>query len=178
MKIRRAPSVRSYDTAPVCDRLSLDDIDHCNYIVAMRYLLLILMMTATAATVSRAQSVGMLSGTVVDESGAPIGGAVITLHGGRRAITHSETGRFTLSGLAPGVYAAVVTTPDQRTLALHFDISGGRTTDVGNLIASRVQQPARTYVGMYRNAGTTRTIPRERIGGASDVRYHVTVESE
>ncbi len=65
--------------------------------------------TACAASAARAASTFELSGTVLDESGLGLSGAVLTLvdqsTGLTRTATTGDTGRYSFPGLPPGIYS-------------------------------------------------------------------------
>ena len=72
-------------------------------------LVALLLWTACPQSTARAESTFELSGTVLDESGLGLSGAVLTLvhqsTGFTRSATTSDTGRYTFPGLSPGVYS-------------------------------------------------------------------------
>jgi hypothetical protein len=66
---------------------------------------------------------GALEGVLRDSSGAPIGGAAVTLaheaSGQKQAATSDEGGTYRFSLLAPGVYEVVISHPGYRTARMH-----------------------------------------------------------
>jgi len=73
------------------------------------WLVALLLVASYPASATSAGSTFELSGTVLDENGLGLAGAVITLvhqtTGLTRTATTSDTGRYRLSGLPPGVYS-------------------------------------------------------------------------
>ena len=72
-----------------------------------------------------------LSGTVVDTSGAMIGGATVQVRGSNGAVlttTQSDTnGSFTISGLSAGNYRLLVSSPNFETKEIAVTIENART---------------------------------------------------
>jgi hypothetical protein len=78
-----------------------------------------------------AQTTGAVTGTIVDENGAPIAGAEVTLTGpaiqGERTSRTNSSGQFTTRLLPPGQYTAVITSPGYQAAVMTFRVLVGET---------------------------------------------------
>lgn len=91
-----------------------------------------------AADVVLASTVGRITGRVFDaDSGAPISGVELVVSDGENirettsaSAPASEVGRFSLSGLTPGVYTITATRPDDGTTTVLREVVGGGTVAV------------------------------------------------
>lgn len=89
---------------------------------------------------------GSFSGTVRDESGAPVAGVALTLEGpeGTQQLVSAEDGTYSLGDLAPGDYQLVVV-PPEGTRAVEFDrrafgfpVQGGGTVVAQDFVLAAV----------------------------------------
>jgi outer membrane receptor protein involved in Fe transport len=90
----------------------------------LRPLALVLALLALAATRLPAQ-VGVLTGTVVDEGGAPLANAQVFVMGTQRGTRTDQTGRFQIGGLAPGEYRIEVRQLNYRTSTQQVQVGSG-----------------------------------------------------
>lgn len=69
----------------------------------------------TAPAEAQDYTTGAVSGSVIDDKGAPVPGATVTLtskaQGQSRVLTATSAGRFSANGLAPGAYSATIHAP-------------------------------------------------------------------
>lgn len=81
---------------------------------------------------------GALSGSVTDDNGAPVGDATITLtseaQGYSRVVAASSTGRFSVTGLAPGAYAVVVHAPGFDAQDIAIDVAATQDTRLDSVL--------------------------------------------
>lgn len=95
----------------------------------MAVLLPALPITALLTTAAEAQDyvTGAVSGSVVDDTGAPIGNATVTLtsdaQGHSRVVAVTSSGRFSITGLAPGAYNIVIRAPGREDLTTAIDVA-------------------------------------------------------
>jgi hypothetical protein len=91
----------------------------------------LLALLPAAGVWGQAQTTGSVTGTIVDENGAPIAGAEVTLTGpaiqGERASRTNSSGQFTTRLLPPGQYTAVITAPGYQAAVMTFRVLVGET---------------------------------------------------
>ena len=92
--------------------------------ILMAFLVMSLVLSATAIFAQEVTTTGSIAGTVVDQNGAAVPGAKITVIGptGERTSVANDQGRFEISGLLPGNYK--VTTEE----------SGFKKTNVSDVV--------------------------------------------
>ncbi len=109
---------------------------------------------------SSAQSVASVTGTVADESGAPIAGATVALRGPTSPTTTTDPkGAFSFSGVTPGVYVLSVTKPGYTT-AVQNDvvILAGQATSLAVRMGAATLSSLRTIASVRANGrGTLNT---------------------
>jgi predicted permease len=99
-------------------------------------MLLAIGLTLANVTQSRrwimARNTGALTGSVVDEDGAPVAGAEVAIPGTRLETVSDAAGRFELTGIPPGTQTVLVAyhyVGDEYTAA----ITPGQRTDLGTV---------------------------------------------
>src|SRR5580693_6316531 len=73
-----------------------------------------LLLLLTSSLALHAQQLGILHGTVMDESGALVPGAKVTVSnaaGPVKSATSGDDGTYSIAGLTPGKYTVVATSP-------------------------------------------------------------------
>lgn len=115
-----------------------------------------------APTPAFAQTSASVTGTVADESGAPIAGATVTLRGPTSpTTTTNSSGSFSFSGVAPGVYVLSVTKPGY-TEAVQNDIIllAGQTSNLAVRMGAATFSSLRTIASVRSvGRGTLNTSP-------------------
>jgi outer membrane receptor protein involved in Fe transport len=128
--------------------------------IAIVFATLLLLLCVAFPLRSQAQSVVSVSGTVADELGAPISGAVVSLRGPSTRTTVSDTaGTFSLSNVTPGVYVLSVTKPGYTT-AVQNDVAllGGQATSLAVRLGAATLSSLRTIASVRANGrGTLNT---------------------
>jgi hypothetical protein len=80
---------------------------------------------------AQAQTTGSVTGTITDESGAPVADAEVTLSGtalqGDRVTRTNAAGQFTARLLPPGQYTATITKPGLQPTVMQFRVMVGDT---------------------------------------------------
>jgi iron complex outermembrane receptor protein len=83
-----------------------------------------------------AQQTGTVTGTVVSEStGVPMEGAEVTISGTALSATVDESGRFTITGVAPGTYTVDVTLAGFLGSSAEVTVGDGATAEATILLA-------------------------------------------
>ncbi len=98
----------------------------------MKKLMLLLMILALPAlALGQAQLTGRITGTVSDEDGAPVVGALVTIQSpamqGERQLKTNESGEFLFALLRVGPYRLVVSAPNKKTMDFSFSLKLGQT---------------------------------------------------
>jgi len=105
-----------------------------------------------AAQIAQAATTSVVSGLVADTSGTPVAGAAITLTGTKTyTATTDALGRYSISGVVPGIYVANVTRTGYQTGTEH-DVA----ITAGTPVTLNVQLAAPT-LSTLRVIGSTRT---------------------
>ena len=91
------------------------------------------------------QDAGNVLGRVVDETGAPVPGAFVTLDrtpsiGGDERISGSD-GRFRLVNVAPGSHSYLAFAPNFRSTQNNFSLQPGQALDLGDVRIQRTSTP-------------------------------------
>jgi hypothetical protein len=124
----------------------------------MRHFVLVLAMCALSLT-ARAQTVGTLLGSIIDDCGRPVIGAELKLPDvGRTAHSTSPAGGFALAGLAPGRYYGEITAIGASVRQVSFEISAGRVSDIGAVVVGKGQADHCATIGMYRDVSSVRVV--------------------
>src|SRR5450755_358333 len=93
--------------------------------------LIAILLFLTFSLAIHAQQLGILRGTVLDESGALIPGAKVTVRnaaGPVKSATAGDDGSYSMAGLAPGKYTVQASAPGLvQFQPLSVDIAGGGT---------------------------------------------------
>ena len=140
------------------------------------YLLLCWCASLTAAS---AQTTGVLTGRVVRQEGAALIGATIRLEGTPiGGLSKAPLGVFTIAGIRPGTYTAIVGGIGSQTIRREVAIAAGMTTNVGVLFLKASELSGREIVVRdsrvieREQVSTTRSIPMgsERSGGGMAIR--------
>jgi outer membrane receptor protein involved in Fe transport len=98
-----------------------------------------------------------VQGIVSDDTGAPLNNATVVMRGSQTYTgTTDKTGSFTISGIAPGVYALSVTKPGYETAtATDFAVLGGQTETVQVTIHAQTFSSLRTIATVRANGQAT-----------------------
>jgi outer membrane receptor protein involved in Fe transport len=110
--------------------------------------------TATSVVAQATSSTAAVSGTVRDETGAPISGAAVTLRGAQSVSTTSDAkGTFTFSDVAAGLYQITVTKPGyQEAVESDLALTAGQTQNVA-VTLPRVTFTALRTIATVRSVG-------------------------
>src|SRR5213594_3839936 len=139
-----------------------------------RVLGLCLLFAASAGMIFGQAPVGVISGTVTDESGAPMPGASIGIRnkttGAERSLLSKEDGAYSASGLAPGNYEIRVEARGFRTVVRDATVETGATTtaDIRMLVGQTsevVQVEVATNRIEYQRHAIDGVITRQAIEG-------------
>src|SRR5262245_29565176 len=106
----------------------------------MRRAMMVSLVTLLCGVPSLLAQTGTISGTVVDvQSGRPLASAVVTVAGSRWSAMTGVEGRFVISGVTPGTYAARAALigygPQEQTVTV---TAGGAATAAFRLSVSAV----------------------------------------
>lgn len=98
-----------------------------------RALFLILLISTHSHLVFGQADTGSIAGTVTDQSGATVSGAVVTVKNldtnAGRSTRSSDTGAYSVVGLAPATYQVTATAPDFKPYVSKVEVTvGGRVT--------------------------------------------------
>jgi outer membrane receptor protein involved in Fe transport len=114
--------------------------------------------TTPNAPVTVAQNANAtVQGTVTDDSGAPIANANVVIRGAQTYTgTTDAAGKFSISGIAPGVYVLAVNKPGYETAtATDFAVLGGQTENVQVTIHPQTFSSLRTIATVRSNGQAT-----------------------
>jgi hypothetical protein len=132
--------------------------------MSKKLIALLLFLTFSLAT--HAQQLGILRGSVTDESGALVPGAKVTISnaaGPVKAVTSGDDGSYSVAGLAPGKYTVVATSPGLVQIQpATVDLSNGGTATQNLVLRVTLEKQE---VTVQENVGpTVSTDPSQNAG--------------
>ena len=135
------------------------------------------MLAAVLATTSAAQPAPpptVWRVTVLDQSGAPLAGAQVTLRdpsGGERTTPVNANGIAVFDGLTPGRYQAAAAAEGFRTMLVPFDVKRGQNQATVRLPVASIEQTVNVLgesPAQRRDNGFTQTLTADEIDALSD----------